>query len=109
MMNLPTEIFGDVIVVHTPEELGHEKSDQLEGFLTSLERCKVIIDLDGTESFDSVGLEALLDAQELLRTLNGDLKIASTSSINRKIFEITQLDQRLEVFETVIDAVKSFV
>ena len=26
-MNLPTEIFGDVIVVHTPDELGADQSD----------------------------------------------------------------------------------
>lgn len=108
-MNLPTEIFGNVVVVHTPEELGDDKSIQLEGFLTSLERSRVIVDLDGTETIDSEGLTAILNAQETLRALNGDIKIATTNAINQKIFEITQLDKQLEVFDTVIDAVKSFV
>ena len=68
-MNLPTEVFGDVVVVHTPEELGADTAGQLETFLTSLERSNVIVDLDGSETIDSGGLEALLDAQEALRAL----------------------------------------
>lgn len=108
-MNLPTEIFGDVIVAHTPEELGEDQADQFENFLTSLERSNVIVDLDGTESIDSAGLKALLSAQEILRDLQGDIKISTTNTTNRKILEITRLDQQLEVFDSVIDAVKSFL
>ncbi|QDU96294.1 STAS domain-containing protein [Lignipirellula cremea] len=108
-MQLPTEIFGNVIVVHTPEEVGDEQSDALENFLTSLERTKVIVDLDGTETFDSSGLTSLLNAKDILVECGGDLKISSTQGVNRKILEITRIDKRLEVFDSVIDAVKSFV
>lgn len=107
-MKLPTEIFGDVVVVHTPEELGADTSHLLESFLTSQERSNVIVDLDGSETIDSGGLEALFSAQEALRALQGDLKIATSNPANRKILEITRLDEQIEVFETVIDAVKSF-
>jgi anti-sigma B factor antagonist len=107
-MNLPTEIFGNVIVVHTPEEVGADHADRLEGFLCSLERQQVVLDLDGTEQIDSAGLTALLNTQESLRALDGDLKIATANTTNRKILEITRLDQQLEVFDAVIDAVKSF-
>ena len=68
----------------------------------------MVVDLDGTETLDSAGLTALLNAQEALRELQGDLKIATSNAVNRKILEITRLDQQLEVFESVIDAVKSF-
>jgi anti-sigma B factor antagonist len=107
-MKLPTEIFGDVVVVHTPEELGADNAVQLEKFLTSQERNHVIVDLDGSETIDSGGLEVLLNAQEALRAMQGDLKISTSNAANRKILEITRLDEQLEVFETVIDAVKSF-
>jgi anti-sigma B factor antagonist len=107
-MKLPTEVFGQVVVVHTPEELGEDMAGQLESYLTSLERSRVIVDLDGTEALDSAGLAALLGAQEALREQNGDLKISTKNLVNRKIFEITRLDQQLEVFDSVIDAVKSF-
>jgi anti-anti-sigma factor len=107
-MNLPTEIFGNVVVVHTPDELGADHADAIVDFLTSLDRNNVVLDLDNTEMIDSSGLTALLDAQDRLRELGGDVNIATTNHINRKILEITRLDEQLEVFDSVIDAVKSF-
>jgi len=107
-MNLPTEIFHDVIVVHTPEELATDQCQAFESYLPSLDRKKIVVDLDNTETIDSKGLEALLNVQDKLRAENGDVKIATTNANNRKILEITRLDQQLEVFENVIDAVKSF-
>ncbi|HUT09068.1 MAG TPA: STAS domain-containing protein [Thermoguttaceae bacterium] len=107
-MNLPTEIFGDVIVVHTPEELGANQCEDFEGYVPTLERDNVVLDVDNTEEIDSKGLTALLKVQEALRDRGGEVKIAATNPMNRKIFEITRLDQQLEVFESVIDAVKSF-
>ncbi len=107
-MKLPTEVFGDVVVVHTQEEVGDDVAARLESFLTSLDRPCVVVELDGTETIDSSGLEALCNAQEALRGLHGDLKLATSNLMNRKIFEITRLDQQLEVYSSVLDAVKSF-
>ncbi len=107
-MKLPTEIFGAVVVVHTPEELSIDQTPQLVTMLTTLERNQVVIDLDGTETFDSQGLTMLLDAHDSLHQLGGALRISVANPANRKILEITRLDQQLEVFETVLDAVKSF-
>lgn len=108
-MKLPTEVFGDVVVVHTPEELSDDLKSQMSEFLTTLDRRKVIVDLNGTESIDSGGLEALLTLQDMLREQQGDLRISTNNKINRKILEVTRLDEQLEVFDSVIDAVKSFV
>lgn len=107
-MNLPTEVFGNVIVVHSPEDLGREHAEQFAPFVSQLERSNVVLDLDSTESIDSNGLEALLKTQRMLREMLGDLKIATTNNSNRKILEITRLDEQLEVFDSVIDAVKSY-
>jgi anti-sigma B factor antagonist len=108
ILNLPSEIFGNVVVAHTPEELGTDQASLLVGYLAALERHNVVLDLDATEAFDSDGLTALLDSQDKLRELGGDLKLTTTNLNNRKILEITRLDQHLEVFESVVDAVKSF-
>lgn len=107
-MNLPTEIFSDVIVVHTPEELGADQAENFEALLVTLERRRVVLDLDSTESLDSAGLTALWNSRDNLRELNGDLKVATTNATNRKLLEITRLDRQIEVFDSVIDAVKSF-
>ena len=84
-MNLPTEIFGDVIVVHGPEDLCEEQADAFTAHITSLDRSRVILDLDSSESIDSAGLEALLESREVLLDLDGDLKVSTTIHANRKI------------------------
>src|SRR5205085_7253487 len=107
-MNLPTEVFGDVVVVHTTDERGIDQTERFEAFITSLEHKRVVLDLDGTELLDSGGLTALLNCHDKLQEDNGGVRVATTSTTNRKILEITRIDQQIEVFESVIDAVKSF-
>ena len=70
-MNLPTEIFGDVIVVHTPEELGADQAESFEAFMVNLERRNAVLDLDRTETLDSQGLTAILDTRDNLVELGG--------------------------------------
>lgn len=107
-MNLPTEVFGNVVVVHTPEEFGEDQADAFAASVRALDRSNVVVDLDRTEMLDSAGLTALLDVQDELRGRGGGMKIATTNATNRKILEITRLDHQLEVFDSMIDAVKSF-
>ncbi|HEY2881489.1 MAG TPA: STAS domain-containing protein [Pirellulales bacterium] len=107
-MNLPTEVFGNVVVIHSPEELGADHAEPFEHYLTHQERRNVVLDLDNSESITSDGLAALLNVQDKLRAEAGDLKIATANAVNRKILEITRLDQHLEVFDSVIDAVTAF-
>jgi anti-anti-sigma factor len=107
-MNLPTETFGNVVVVHAPEELGTDQVDGFRAFLGKVDHPSVVLDLDRTESLDSAGLTALLDSQDELRTSGGDLKISTANTHNRKILELTRLDAQLEVFTSVVDAVKSY-
>jgi anti-anti-sigma factor len=107
-MNLPTEVFGNVVVVHTPDELGVHQCDEFAAFLATLQSNNVVLDLDSTEMIDSAGLAAMLDAQDKYREQDGNVKVATSNATNRKILEITRLDEQLEVFGSVIDAVKSF-
>ena len=107
-MNYPTEVFGDVVVVHTPEELNEDQVSPFDAYVGGLEQKKIVFDLDNTETIDSTGLKSLVDNQTRLRDGLGMLKIATTNATNRKILEITRLDLQLEVFDSVIDAVKSF-
>lgn len=107
-MNLPTETFGNVIVVHSPEELGADQAEEFESFMRCLSLAQIVLDMDRTETLDSGGLEALLDVHDMLLERGGDMKIATGNAMNRKILEITRLDQQLEVFESVLDAVKSY-
>jgi anti-sigma B factor antagonist len=107
-MTLTSETFGSVIVVHSPEDVSADQAANFESSLRLADPPCVVLDMDDTELIDSAGLTAILDAQDALRERHGDLKIATANATNRKILEITRLDEHLEIFESVIDAVKSY-
>ncbi len=107
-MKLPVEVFADTIVVHTPEEFTSEQADGFLAFMSTLSQDRVVLDLDSTENFDSAGLAAICDLADRLREAGGDAKMATNAPLNRKLLEITRLDQQFEVFDSVVDAVKSF-
>jgi len=110
-MQITTERFGDVMVLHTPDELTEET---VEEFHRALDESvmkgvvNIVAQMDRSDMFDSAGLTALLDSQERVREEGGNLKICGLSDPGQKIFEVTRLDQRFDMFESVIDAVASF-
>jgi anti-sigma B factor antagonist len=111
MKQITTETFGNVLVAHTPDELTEET---ITPFKEALEQAmqsghvSVVAQMDRSDLYDSVGLTTLLDLQDLLRTAGGNLKISGLEDPGRKIFEVTRLDQRFDIFDSVIDAVSSF-
>jgi len=107
-MNLPTEVFGNVVVVHSPDELGYDQCENFVDFVTGLPQARVVLDLDGTEQIDGAGLTSLLDVRDNRVAAGGNLKLAVINPNNRKIIELTRLDRQLEVFDSVLEAVKSY-
>jgi anti-anti-sigma factor len=111
-MAISTETFGRVLVAHTPEELNEDSARELMNTLESPVAngtvC-VVAQMDRTETLDSAGLTALLDLRDELRQHGGNLKICSLTETGQKIFELTRLDDHLDTFDSVIDAVASFL
>lgn len=110
-MQITTETFGDVVVVHTPDDLMEETSrlltEAVEGQLQKGSSA-IVLQMDRTDAYDSVGLTTLVNLQDQARQAGGAVKISGLPDLGRKIFEVTRLDQRFDVFESVIDAVASF-
>lgn len=110
-MKLTTETFGNVMVVHTPDEL---TDDNCAAFLESLTesinagQLQMVLEMDRTDQYDSAGLTVLLDLQDRLREKGGAVKVSGLADPGLKIFEVTRLDQRFDLFDSVIDAVSSF-
>lgn len=111
MSNTTVELFGDVIVAHTPDEV---TGDSFGGFLDALSvplaegRSRVVLHMDRSDTFDSAGLEGVLDLNDRVREAGGGMKISGLGQTGRTVFNITRLDRELDVFESVIDAVASF-
>tara|TARA_R110002111_G_scaffold255157_1_gene321278 strand:+ start:69767 stop:70102 length:336 start_codon:yes stop_codon:yes gene_type:complete len=110
-MQITTEIFGDVLVAHTPDELTDDTSTEFVRALSeaiSEQHFQVVLQMDRSEVIDSAGLTALLDLQDLTREQGGNLKISGLEDPGKKILEMTRLDQRIDLFDSVIEAVSSF-
>ncbi len=107
-MNLISEVFNGVLVVHAPEYLGDDQSKGLHQYVLHRPQRNVVVDMDATDIVDSKGLSMLLDIHDWLVENDGDLKVSTANSTNRKIFEITRIDKHIDVFRTVLTAVKSF-
>lgn len=110
-MQLTTEIFGNVIVAHTPDEL---TEDTCQAFKEALEQAveqgltNVVLQMDHSDVYDSAGLALLLDVQDGLRNQGGNIVISGLNDVGRKILEMTRLDQRIDTYDSVIDAVSSY-
>ena len=91
----------------TAENAGHLRTNSEER-ITNRQVVDFIVDLEKCGFIDSEGLETLLWLKRRSDDLFGQAKLVGLDENCRKILEITRLDEQLEVFDTVIDAVKSF-
>ncbi|MFK7776952.1 MAG: STAS domain-containing protein [Gimesia sp.] len=110
-MQITTEIFGHVLVAHTPDELTDDNSIDFVNSVSDAINEKyfqVVLQMDRSEVLDSAGLTALLDLQDLTREQGGNLKISGLEESGKKILEMTRIDQRIDMFDSVVDAVASF-
>ena len=102
-MQVSVETFGNVVVAHTPDELTEETAPSIGSG-----HVNIVLQMDGSELYDSAGLTSLLDLQDQLHEHGGKLVVSGLDEIGRKIFELTRLDRRFDLYESVIDAVSSF-
>ncbi len=72
------------------------------------EHVNVVVDMQKVTWMNSSGLGMLIGAMTSLRSSNGDLKLANLSARLRRPFEITKLDNIIQSFSSVQEAVKSY-
>ncbi len=102
---------GAVTVIHIPERLTSDTSDELKKILKEqVEKkvIKIVIDLAKTRYMDSSGLGAIVSKIASTRANNGDIRLASPQQYIIELLELTHINQIIKVFNSVEDAVKSF-
>lgn len=67
-----------------------------------------VLDMEKTEYLDNAGLESIDDLMARLIQSGGQLKASGLRAGCRKIFELTRFDRRIDLFDSLIDAVRSF-
>jgi anti-sigma B factor antagonist len=101
-----------VIVKRLPERLDLR---QVSNFLRDMEaqlaiyKPEVVLDCAAVRQIDSAGIEALLRCMEKAMKQDGDIKLAAVSPEAAVILRLTRADRVFEIFDTVAEAVTSFM
>jgi anti-sigma B factor antagonist len=91
---------GDRVVVHASGELDAESGSQLRTILSEAFGSKpevVLVDLTELRFIDSVGLSVLVSAHQRGEADGIPLEIHSVPPSCRRVFEITRLDEVLDL------------
>jgi anti-sigma B factor antagonist len=100
-----------VVVKRMPERLNARTARDflrdVETFL-SIDRPQLVFDLSEVEQLDVAGVEMLLRCMSEAHKRDGDLKLASLSQQAAVVLELTRTERLFEIYETSVDAVRSF-
>lgn len=103
---------NQVIVKRLPERLDLR---QIPQFLSEMEaqlaiyRPQLVLDGAAVRQIDSAGIETLLRCMEKAMKQDGDVKLAALSPEATVILRLTRVDRVFEIFDTVSEAVTSFM
>lgn len=92
---------------------GELTADQTDSFRRSCQERMdsgihdIVLDLEYMTLIDSAGIELMLWLMEELAKNSGKLKLVKPDETIRKILEITRLDRRFDVHESIEAAAKS--
>ncbi len=110
-MAITADAYGSMMVLSVDPALTRAEEEPFRQAATEQIRSGgrwFVLDLSRTGYFDSQGLEILVWFQEQVEAVQGVVKVAGLKGLGRKTFEIVRFDKKLEVFDNVHEAVKSF-
>ncbi|MBN2414072.1 STAS domain-containing protein [candidate division KSB1 bacterium] len=112
-MQILTHMEGNVNVIKITGELmaGHdsEKLRKVVDESIKAENVNVVVDMEEVTWMNSSGLGMLISALTSLRSSEGDMRLANLSDRIRRPMQITKLDKVFQDFDSVADAVQSYV
>jgi anti-sigma B factor antagonist len=111
-MKIQEEKKGNVLILKLDGELmGGEELKPFQEKIYQAIREKmthVIVDMADVKWMNSSGLGALMAGLATLRSSEGDLKLIRVSDRVKRPIKITKLDQVLQMFDSIEDAMRSF-
>jgi anti-anti-sigma factor len=102
-LGIETRVEREVTVIELSGEFDLAAVPQFEAALRKAETGGVdvvLVDLNGLEFMDSSGLRALVMADQRARGASRRLAIVPGPPVVKRVFEITQLDERLDLVES---------
>ena len=101
--NVETTEQGGAVHVKLSGDLDLSTSKRAEEAIEEAERAgkpTVVVDLRGLTFMNSTGLRVIVSADKRARRSNKRLAIVQGPAAVRRVFEITRLDERLDIVDT---------
>lgn len=104
--------FNKVLVLTVKGNLVHkDDTDKLQARLMEVIENKskfIVLDLKHVSIITSLGIGGVIRALRTVKENDGDLKLSAVNASVKKVFDITKLNELIEIHETSDVAVKSF-
>jgi anti-anti-sigma factor len=71
-------------------------------------KIKIVLNFEATNYISSLCLSVIVSVKNRLSLLNGDIKIVQANRLIYNLFEITNLNKKLEIHKTLEDASAAF-
>jgi anti-anti-sigma factor len=107
-----SKLVGDAAIIYPGPYLNQFKGQRVEG------RCqeflgrgirRVVINFEGTELINSIGVSILLGVIEAVNEMKGTLVLSNLSESNCDLFEILGLKSRLNIADTEENALAAII
>ncbi len=111
-MKIKTQNYNNVTVAELQGELVTEYVQQFKDSIAETMSGNpggIVLDMSKVGFIDSLGLEELLLLRDECNSKNCQLKLAGLDENCQKIFVVTRLENQLDTYEELAEAVKSFV
>jgi len=108
---VPRRPIQDISVIDVAGDIDFREMNRIRemiGGLIEKERTKVVLNLKSVDHINYLSIGVLLERLKVLRTLNGDLKLAGMSPFLRDIFKVVGMDRFFEEYTSLEDAIESF-
>lgn len=100
-----------VFKAELPKKIDIDNSKDLWIFLKTLVSggaLKLYVDFTKVEYIDSSGIGVLINTAKLIRARKGDIIVANPSDEIREIFKVINLGNFIKIYNSEVEALKSF-
>ena len=81
---------------------------EINKVITEEPSCNLLLNLGDVEYMSSSGLRIFVSTMRILKETNRKLKLCNINNAVKKIFEVVELMDMFDIYETEADALKSF-
>jgi anti-anti-sigma factor len=111
-MDLKKKKVDNVVVIYLAGRLDVHLSAEIEkeinGVIQNEPDCHLLLNLKDVEYMSSSGLRIFVSTMRILKESKRKLKLCNMNSAVKKIFEVVELMDMFDLYETEEEALKSF-